>query len=42
MKTIKRMIEQYKQNKNIIPIKTIVLSTGIVCEHYKNGNIKIK
>lgn len=41
MKAIKRIIKQYKENKNLIPYKTIILDTGVVCQHYKNGTINI-
>lgn len=42
MKTIKRIIQQYRENKNLIPYKVVELQTGIICEHFKNGNIEIK
>jgi hypothetical protein len=41
MKTIKRVINSRLQKANRKPIKTIVLSTGIICEHFANGTIKI-
>ena len=41
MKTIRKMIKQYSENKNVIPYKTIKLSTGVICEHYKNGKINV-
>ena len=41
MKTIKAMIKQYKENKNLIPYKTIKLNTGVICKHYKNGKINV-
>ena len=40
MKAIKRFIKARLVKASIKPFKTIVLPTGIVCEHYKNGNIK--
>lgn len=41
MKTIKRIIKEYKQRKNVIPYKTIKLNTGVICEHYMNGKINV-
>jgi len=41
MKTIKRIIKQVKENKSIKPYKVIRLSSGVICEHYNNGNIKV-
>ena len=41
MKTIKRIIKQVKENKNLKPYKVVRLSTGVICEHYSNGNIKV-
>lgn len=41
MKTIKRIIKQYKEKLNLTPFKTVVLKTGIICKHYKNGTIKV-
>ena len=41
MKTIKRFIKSRLVKANRKPIKTIVLSTGVVCEHYANGTIKV-
>ena len=42
MKTISKIIRQYREKKNLIPFKTVKLDTGIICEHFKNGNIEIK
>jgi hypothetical protein len=41
MKTIKRIIKEYKENKNLIPFKTVILATGVICQHYKNGKINV-
>lgn len=41
MKTIKRIIKQVKESKNLKPYKVVRLSSGIICEHYSNGNIKV-
>lgn len=42
MKTIKRIITQYRENKNLIPYKVIKLKTGVICKHYRNGNIIVE
>lgn len=42
MKTIRRIIKEYREKKNLIPFKTIILDTGIICQHYRNGKIEIK
>jgi len=42
MKTIRRIIKEYKENKNLIPFKTVKLDTGIICQHYRNGKIEVK
>lgn len=42
MKTIRRVIREYKENKNLIPFKTVKLDTGIICQHYRNGKIEVK
>lgn len=41
MKTIKRIIREYKENKNLIPFKTVILGTGVICQHYRNGKIEV-
>jgi len=41
MKTIKRIIKQVKESKNLKPYKVVRLSTGVICEHYSNGNVKV-
>ena len=41
MRTIKRIIQQYRENKNLIPFKTVILDTGVICQHYKNGKIEV-
>ena len=41
MKTIKRIIQQYKENKNLIPFKTVILPTGVICQHYRNGSVEV-
>jgi hypothetical protein len=41
MKTIKRIIKEYKENRNLIPFKTVILETGVICQHYKNGTIEV-
>ena len=42
MKTIRRVIREYKENKNLIPFKTVKLNTGVICQHYRNGKIEVK
>jgi hypothetical protein len=42
MKTIRRIIKEYREKKNLIPFKTIILDTGIICQHYRNGKIEVK
>ena len=37
-KLIKRVLKHY----NLVPVKTVTLKTGVVCEHFKNGNINVK
>ena len=41
MKTISKIIRQYKEKKNLIPFKTVILDTGVICQHYKNGKIEV-
>ena len=41
MKTIIKIIKEYKENKNLIPFKTVILDTGVICQHYRNGKIKV-
>jgi uncharacterized protein with HEPN domain len=41
MKAIKRIIKEYREDKNLIPFKTIILDTGVICQHYRNGKIKV-
>ena len=41
MKNIIRVIKSKLVSRNIKPIRTTVLSTGLVCEEYFNGTIKI-
>ena len=41
MKTIKRIIKEYKENRKLIPFKTIILDTGVICKHYRNGKIEV-
>lgn len=41
MKGIKRKIIAQLVKLNIKPIKTIILPTGIICEHYANGHVKV-
>jgi hypothetical protein len=41
MKAIKRFIKTQLVNLNIKPVKVVILPTGVVCEHFKNGNIKV-
>ena len=36
-----RVIKSKLVERNIKPIRTTVLSTGLVCEEYFNGTIKI-
>jgi hypothetical protein len=42
MKTIKRVIREFKEKRNLIPFKTIILDTGVICQHYRNGKIEVK
>ena len=42
MKTIRRIIKEYRENKNLIPFKTVKLNTGVICQHYRNGKIEVK
>jgi hypothetical protein len=42
MKTIRRIIKEYRENKNLIPFKTVKLTTGVICQHYRNGKIQVK
>jgi len=42
MKGIFNYFKNYKVNTNQKPYKKVVLPTGIICEHYLNGKIKIK
>lgn len=41
MRTIKRIIQQYRENKNLIPYKVVKLKTGVICKHYRNGKIDV-
>jgi len=41
MKTISKMIKLYKEKKNLIPFKTVILDTGVICQHYRNGKIEV-
>tara|TARA_R110000822_G_scaffold5786_2_gene24716 strand:+ start:186 stop:371 length:186 start_codon:yes stop_codon:yes gene_type:complete len=41
MKGIKRNIIAQLVKLNIRPIKTIILPTGVICEHYANGHVKV-
>lgn len=41
MKGLKRIIIAQLVKMNIKPIKTVILKTGIICEHYANGNVKV-
>ena len=41
MKKIIRFFKRKQVTSNIKPIRTTVLSTGLVCEEYSNGTIKI-
>ena len=41
MKSKKRVLVKLLENFNLIPYKIIKLSTGVVCEYYKNGKIKV-
>lgn len=41
MKKIKQIIKNVKINNNLIPYKVVKLSTGVICNHYKNGTIKV-
>ena len=39
--SVTRIIKQVKENKNLKPYKVVRLSTGVICEHYSNGNVKV-
>jgi len=41
MEKLKAIIREQKINSNKIPYKTVILSTGVVCEHYKNGKVEV-
>ena len=41
MKNIIRVIKAKLVSLNINPVRTTVLPTGLVCEEYFNGKIKI-
>jgi hypothetical protein len=41
METIIRKFTELLENNNLKPVKVVVLKTGLVCKHYKNGNIEI-
>ena len=41
METIKRIIKERNESKNLKPYKVVRLSTGVICEHYSNGNVKV-
>tara|TARA_R110001583_G_scaffold114132_4_gene264613 strand:- start:1686 stop:1814 length:129 start_codon:yes stop_codon:yes gene_type:complete len=41
METIIKKFNELLKNNNLKPVKIIKLKTGIICKHYKNGNIKI-
>jgi hypothetical protein len=38
MKKLIKIILSQLQKRNLALIKTEMLTTGIVCEHYRNGN----
>ena len=41
MKTISKIIRQYREKNNLIPFKTVILDTGVICQHYRNGKIEV-
>jgi len=41
MKTIKRVIREFKEKRNLVPFKTVFLNTGVICQHYRNGKIEV-
>ena len=41
MNTIKRLIEQFKINYNLKPVRRTKLKTNIVVDIYKNGSIEV-
>ena len=41
MRTIKNLIEQFKINYNLKPIRRTKLKTNIVVDIYKNGSIEV-
>lgn len=41
MKTIIRLIKSKLVSSNVKPIRVTVLPTGLICEEYFNGTIKI-
>ena len=36
------LVKKYKINNNLEPVKTVILSTGVKCHHYKSGLIIIE
>ena len=41
MRTIKNLIEQFKINYNLKPIRRTKLKTNIIVDIYKNGSIEV-
>ena len=41
MKTIKNVIREFKEKRNLIPFNTVILNTGVICQHYRNGKIEV-
>jgi|TARA_R110000851_G_scaffold158169_1_gene301092 hypothetical protein len=41
MKGLKRKIKTELVKRNLAPIKTVILQTGLVCCYYQNGLIKV-
>ena len=42
METVRQLVRDYKIKTNKLPFKTIILATGVICHHYKNGSIKVE
>jgi len=42
MKKLKRIIKKVLIEMDLRPNKIVTLPTGVICEHFNNGNIKVK
>lgn len=41
MKGLIKKINDLLKANNLKPTKVVTLPTGVICEHYSNGNIKV-